>query len=98
MLKQGKTTELVAAIQQIPDLPESLLVACLAFFLDKERSGGLRAEAQLCYISMLLGRVFSEPLAEHEVEHSTPSKEFVNPFYHRCLAGPSQWSLRFSLF
>jgi len=67
LLEKGKTTELVAAIQQIPDLPESLLVACLAFFLDKERSGGLRAEAQLCYISMLLGRVFSEPLAEHEV-------------------------------
>merc|ERR1712004_747078 len=28
---------------------------------------GLRTEAQLCYMSMLLGRPFSEPLAEHEV-------------------------------
>ena len=57
----------MAAIQQITDLPESLLVSCLAFFLDKEKSGGLRTEAQLCYMSMLLGRPFSEPLAEHEV-------------------------------
>jgi len=67
LLEKGKTTELVAAIQQITDLPESLLVSCLAFFLDKEKSGGLRTEAQLCYMSMLLGRPFSEPLAEHEV-------------------------------
>jgi len=65
LISAGDTPGLVSKIQNLQDLPEPLLVQCLVYFLDSEEE--LRAEAQLCYIGLLVSRDVSEALLEQEV-------------------------------
>ena len=53
--------------QALPDLPESLLVDCLVYFLAEDSQGLERREARLAYIGSLLARHCSEVLLEQEL-------------------------------
>ena len=53
--------------QALPDLPESLLVDCLTYFLAEDCQGLERREARLACIGSLLARQCSEVLLEQEL-------------------------------
>ena len=72
------------SITNTADIPESLLLDCIKFFLGQS---SLRKEAQLCYLGLLLSRGFSDAVMADElrkVELSTVVKllEVLNSLMH----------------
>ena len=66
LIEANQAQKLLSFIDQLTDLPENLLLECILYFLDSERSG-LRPEAQQCYLGNLFGRAVSEVIMEEEL-------------------------------
>jgi len=64
LIKKGDSVELAKLITNTPDIPESLLLDCIKFFLGQCE---LRKEAQLCYLGLLLSRGFSDAVMADEL-------------------------------
>jgi len=64
LIKKKDSAELAKLITNTPDIPESLLLDCIKFFLSQS---DLRKEAQLCYLGLLLSRGFSDAVMADEL-------------------------------
>lgn len=64
LIKKGDSSELAKLITNTADIPESLLLDCIKFFLSQSE---LRREAQVCYLGLLLSRGFSDAVMSDEL-------------------------------
>eukprot|EP00092_Neocalanus_flemingeri_P018041 GFUD01019526.1.p1 GENE.GFUD01019526.1~~GFUD01019526.1.p1 ORF type:complete len:521 (+),score=189.47 GFUD01019526.1:54-1616(+) len=66
LIKNNNTSKLVDAISHLQDIPEQLLLECIIYFLDTERTG-LSPETELSYLGILFSRSISQAIMSEEL-------------------------------
>jgi len=66
LIKENQTNKLVNTMKCIQDIPEQLLLDCIIYFLDKEKTD-LGEEDELCYLGILFSHNISQAVMSEEL-------------------------------